>query len=353
MKVNVTKERVVIEKYSPVNENELNVNTCKFQLPECFKELNVTAVFNDIPVPVLDNMCVIPSLKQGTASLGVFAYKEDGGVVRLMYSPTPTFFSVNTGSYTENLKSFSVPEIGEFEEYCRRLYEALKKQLNEQDDEIVFLEESADFKYNEEYGERFAEINTAKFDLRQGEYYMQMDNDIYRVFVTLHKERNLYEIRDIENNMIGAFIVYNGNVHFMYEEIQGQHYIKLFKRKKENNCEVSTFVLNDANECVTAFVLGNDFSVGDVNIKINVEKETVFEDVISVSSYRGILFGETDLWQGAADMFSNKRFEIYITQDNGTDNAVSLYVCGQPERITSEMSEGYSYLWKFAQRVDV
>ncbi len=130
MKVNVTKEKVIIERLSQINENEINVNTCEFQLPECFEGLTVTAIFNNIPVPVSDGKCVIPNLKKGTAILGVYAYTEENGEVKVMYSPSPTSFSVDKGSFTEDVVDEAIPEITQFETYCQTLQESFDNAIN-------------------------------------------------------------------------------------------------------------------------------------------------------------------------------------------------------------------------------
>lgn len=123
MKVIITKETVVIAEYSCINEGEVCVNTCYFDLPECFEGLCVTAAFNNIPVPVTDNKCNIPSLKKGTVTLGVYAYREDENGVTLMYSPKPTVFYVNQGSYSEEIGVEETPSVTEFEKYCTQFSE--------------------------------------------------------------------------------------------------------------------------------------------------------------------------------------------------------------------------------------
>lgn len=119
MKVKVTKETVIITECSCVNEGEVCVNECLFQLPECFDGLSVTAAFNNIPVPVINGKCNIPSLKKGTAVLGVYAYKENEDGIELMYSPKPTAFFVNAGSYSDETAVESIPTISEFEQFCK------------------------------------------------------------------------------------------------------------------------------------------------------------------------------------------------------------------------------------------
>ena len=119
MKVNVTKERVLITESVVINESEFNVNLCEFELPECFQGLTVTAAFNNIPVPLTGTQCYVPNLKSGTAILGVYAYKEGAdGELQLMYSPKPTSFYVSKGSYSDKTAAAEAPTVSEFERYC-------------------------------------------------------------------------------------------------------------------------------------------------------------------------------------------------------------------------------------------
>lgn len=133
MKVNVTKDTVIITEYSPVNAGERGLNICEFHLPEEFSSLTVTAAFNNIPVPVCDGECVIPTLKKGTAILGVYAYKESSDGVELMYSPKPTAFYVNEGSYTEEVAIEENPSITEYEKYCQLFTASLMEKVNDRE----------------------------------------------------------------------------------------------------------------------------------------------------------------------------------------------------------------------------
>lgn len=118
MKVEITKEKVAITEYTCINEGEVAVNKCFFDLPSDFEGLTVTAVFNNIPVPIKEGRCVIPSLKKGAATLGVYAYSENEGIVELMYSPAPAVFFVNEGSYTGECAVEEIPTITEYEKFC-------------------------------------------------------------------------------------------------------------------------------------------------------------------------------------------------------------------------------------------
>lgn len=129
MDVSVTKDTVAITRYTTVNGGEVGVNTCHFQLPEEFDSLTVTAAFNNIPVPVIDGECLVPTLKKGTVVLGVYAYKEDDKGITLMYSPKPTAFYVNEGSYIEEPAVEEMPTLGEYEKYCTMFAEYLAERV--------------------------------------------------------------------------------------------------------------------------------------------------------------------------------------------------------------------------------
>ena len=131
MKVDVTKERVAITQCHIVTEGEYCVNECEFQLPQCFDGLTVTAVFNDIPVPLLNNRCFIPSLKKGGAVLGVYAYSKSGEKLELVYSPKPTAFYVEEGSYKDKAKEEEIPEISKYEEYCTMLSQLCENLISQ------------------------------------------------------------------------------------------------------------------------------------------------------------------------------------------------------------------------------
>ncbi len=169
MRVKVTKEAVCITECVVVNEGELQVNTCDFILPQCFDGLVVTAVFNNIPVPLTGTQCYIPSLKKGTAVLGVYAYKEnESGELSLMYSPKPASFYVNNGSYCEKVKVEEIPSISEFEKYCAAV-SALTFPKSNLINEVVLDE---DFGENKVYtasalNPAFSEISDNLFEINK------------------------------------------------------------------------------------------------------------------------------------------------------------------------------------------
>ena len=84
MTVNVTEKEVKITDLNQVNAGEYRISQCEFVLPQCFDGLSVTAVFNGIPVPLVNSRCYIPSLDSGDCVLGVYAYRKTDGEVELI-----------------------------------------------------------------------------------------------------------------------------------------------------------------------------------------------------------------------------------------------------------------------------
>lgn len=131
MKVFVSEKEVKITELSVVCEGDCGVNKCFFTLPKSFDGLNVTAVFDGVPVPLINCECFIPRLKKGNATLGVYAYKRDGENLELMYSPKSTYFYVEKGSFTDEEVEEAVPEISRFEEFCGMLTSYCEEQIKE------------------------------------------------------------------------------------------------------------------------------------------------------------------------------------------------------------------------------
>ncbi len=121
MKVKVTDKQVMITEISEIYEGEFGINRCDFTLPKSFDGLSVTAVFNGIPVALVDGKCIIPALKNVNCILGVYAYKENESQTELMYSPKPTMFFVGKGSFCQEFNEEIIPEVFEYETYCQML----------------------------------------------------------------------------------------------------------------------------------------------------------------------------------------------------------------------------------------
>ena len=121
MKVKVTEKKVAVMEPDEIYEGEFGVNRCYFTLPKSFEGLSVTAVFNGIPVPLIDGKCIVPMLPNGNCIFGVYAYKKNGEETELMYSPKPTMFFVGKGSFCNEPNDAVIPKVFSYEAYCRML----------------------------------------------------------------------------------------------------------------------------------------------------------------------------------------------------------------------------------------
>ncbi len=147
MKVKVTEKQVMVTELTLVNQGEYGVNQCEFILPECFDGLCVTAIFNGIPVVLIDGWCKIPALKTGNCVLGVYAYRQGEGETEIMYSPKPTMFFVEPGSFSDEISEESLPKVFDYEIYCGMLRDYWQNMI----DSNVLFEYTPDATNNQYY----------------------------------------------------------------------------------------------------------------------------------------------------------------------------------------------------------
>lgn len=228
MLVEVTKNNVKILQCEAINQGEYNVNKCSFDLPDIFEGLTVCACFNSIPVPLVNGECVIPSLEQGTAVLGVYAYKENEGSLELMYSPEPAMFCVLKGSFSAEVNKEAVPEISVYEQYCKMIkgeYEELQQAVAEAE----LLRENAEdnrkttFETNESTRQETFELNER---IRQAEFdgaYTNLLKNIAEESTTtdLPTQFPCHKIRSWYNKDSGGFTANAGYDCYLFEVSEG------------------------------------------------------------------------------------------------------------------------------------
>ena len=127
MQINVTVNKVEIIDENTINKGEYNIHTCEFTFANEYNGLIKRAVFTankSYYVEInLNNICIIPEevlQLQGNVTLGVYAYENnENNELQLRYSPEPTKFFVNNGSYVANANS-TIPE-GEATDLIKRV----------------------------------------------------------------------------------------------------------------------------------------------------------------------------------------------------------------------------------------
>lgn len=287
MKIDVTKERVAITQCHVVTEGEYCVNECEFQLPECFEGLTVTAVFNNIPVPLLNNRCFIPSLKKGGAVLGVYAYKKNGDELELAYSPKPTAFYVDEGSYNESTATEDVPEISRYEEYCKMLADFCENMILQMDyvkrdslvqeitDESTHLQAASaravyDVKKNFQ-----SEVANALVGYASGEGVVIDDaSPVSHNISCKLRRKNISEISDT-----GEFIK---RLDVSFGETYPEGYYSVSGIVESDDV--------DTDKCLVWFLLNGIVKKGITLPKSNDGERTVSENIYISSSFNGIAF---------------------------------------------------------------
>ncbi len=253
MIVEVTKDNVLIKDGSVINSGEICVNKCNFILPECFEGLQVTAIFNGIPVPLLDGECYIPSLEKGNAVLGVYAYRENGNSPELMYSPKPTGFYVSQGSYCDEISQEAVHNISQYEQYCKMIadrYTELEGSVKnaEAQREASENERKNDFEANESLRQAVFEANeNSRNALSNGAY-----TNLLKDFVDDNGETSIPTIFPCRKK--GAY--YNNDIGDFVQNAEFDCYI--FRISPGDRMLVSGYTLTGATSGM-ASVIDKDF----------------------------------------------------------------------------------------------
>ncbi len=366
MKVTVTKEKVSITESAPINENEVNVNLCEFILPDVFNGLSITAVFNNIPVPIIENKCVIPNLKKGTAILGVFAYSADENGIAIMYSPNPTYFSVGEGSFSQETKTPTVPEISEFENYCRQLtglLEVYNKDLNKkinnlqerirknEPKETVVLDGIVDFICSVEGEYNYSEYDIEPSAIEQGSYYVITDNEKSSAFAIHHKLYDMKEcvINSQNNSLLCSQI--DGKNRLINWNLLGEHYLKLCKIKAK--CEIVIPKAAYADDYQTSICSYDTFEFGNVQVTAVIDGEEQPTQTITLEDdgdhvkYTGDSFTEL-----ASEIEQGRNLHFYVSQVKSDGTKVKLLVGGKPEIVGSLTESVEVYCWNNSVEVD-
>lgn len=134
MIVKVKPHFIEIEREEVNNEFESNISICKFEfddsIPSDFiKEAYFSKDNKSYKVIIQNNQCNFPSeiLKtEGNTEIGVIAYKIiDDELIR--YSPSPTNFYVESGSYKENTDNSYPITPTELEQYKQAINDSLNE----------------------------------------------------------------------------------------------------------------------------------------------------------------------------------------------------------------------------------
>lgn len=134
MRVKVTANIIEVENNVMLNAGEYNINKFHFIFSEEYLDEYVKkALFIDkdgtpYEMVIANNECDVPYeiLKNpGTYTFGVYAYETENDELVLRYSPEPTHFYVNKGSYIEDGISPTEPTPDEFAQYYQAMQDLI------------------------------------------------------------------------------------------------------------------------------------------------------------------------------------------------------------------------------------
>ena len=203
MKIKVDVNNVTITEKSDIHKGEYNVNKCIFEFSsEYTKDLIYRAVFSCINGSyyqlILNNECDIPDevLKEKDVNIeiGIYAYiLNDDNELELRYSPKPTYFRVENGSYKDADKT-EVPSPTDYEKFLNEFnrnainktevfnknYENKKAEIDKVADEVSkdksAVEEMKKSVETSEDNAKKSEENAKKSEETAGEYLDEVKN---------------------------------------------------------------------------------------------------------------------------------------------------------------------------------
>lgn len=124
MEFQVNTNNVILSKINQVESGEYNVTECRFIFSSEYDGLTKIAVFtgangDTYKITILNNKCEIPSellTESQIVQIGVYAYEVQDTEFVLRYSPMPTRFMIEKGSYVVNAVNMSRPTPTEVEQ---------------------------------------------------------------------------------------------------------------------------------------------------------------------------------------------------------------------------------------------
>ena len=160
MNINVTATKVTITSENLViNKGEYHINDCIFTFSQEYNGLTKRAVFiassgKSYVVEIENNTCVIPEQVlrfSDKCSMGVYAYENDDDKLLLRYSPEPTSFKLNKGSYIADAENY-VP-VTPVQDLIDEYNQNAVQKTQEFDNHVVAKTEEFDYNVSEKITE--------------------------------------------------------------------------------------------------------------------------------------------------------------------------------------------------------
>lgn len=293
MKLNVNDDIVTIEESSNIEAGEYNITQCFFKFSEEYDGLVKKAVFtehkgNSYKVDIVNNMCAIPVevlTTSATVTLGVYAYEIENEEYKLRYSPTPTKFWVNEGSYVENAENSDTPTPTEIEQLEQRVKTAendidllqenvsdLSDGVNENTQDIADLTQTVADNLIEAKEYTDSEIDSLSTVAKTGSY-----NDLENKPFIPTKTSDLTNdsgFIDKDVNNLTNYTVKTSTGSLIDLEINGTTYVVTLKLKDIDGNVISTDTIDLPLESV---VIGGHFDAVNKKIVLTLENGNTVE----------------------------------------------------------------------------
>ena len=152
-KVTITSEELVM------NKGEYHINDCEFTFSQEYDNLIKRAVFiassgKSYVVEIENDTCIIPEQVlrfSDKCMLGVYAYQNQDDKLLLRYSPEPTSFKLNKGSYISDAEHF-VPATP-IEDLIDEYNQNAEQKTNEFNEHVIAKTEEFDYNVSEKTSE--------------------------------------------------------------------------------------------------------------------------------------------------------------------------------------------------------
>ena len=160
MDINVTATKVTITSTNlTMNKGEYGINNCNFTFSQEYNNLIKRAVFiassgKSYVVEIENNTCVIPEQVlrfSDKCNMGVYAYENNEDELLLRYSPEPTSFKLNKGSYIADAEHY-VP-VTPVQDLIDEYNQNAVQKTQEFDNHVVAKTEEFDYNVSEKTNE--------------------------------------------------------------------------------------------------------------------------------------------------------------------------------------------------------
>lgn len=312
MEFEVNANNVILKQIDQIESGEYNITECNFVFSNEYDDLTKIAVFtgengDTYKITILNNKCEIPSellAQTQIVQIGVYAYEVQGTEFILRYSPMPTRFMIEKGSYVVNAVNMSRPTPTEVEQ--------LQSQITHNSNDIEELQETSS-----QHGTDISQLQEGQTEQNRK---IQKNTDDIETLSATKADKN--EIPTTTSELINdSDFVSDANYVHTDNNFTNEAKSQIATNKndiadiKGEQITQNTNIQNNTNAIGQE---ATDRQNADVNLQSQIDAITVSSDVIDVlGTYQDLLNYDTSHVK-ANDI-------IKVLQDSTHNDAVSYY----------------------------